>query len=738
MRSLVAIGATAVALYQMVDSYLVELGDDPARPSPASASPSPAPPGSSAPRSSSGCCAPCPTASSCCSSAPAAARRSTQRVQREIFRNDAFDRLRDRACGKDALRRDGRPPGHGRSPATSAPTGSASTTPAAPRSPRCDIVIHSAATVAFDSPARRRRRGQPARPDPHRRRRCSDLGVDAPPRRGVDLLRRRQPPRRGARAAASRRARSSLDVDWRGEVDAARRARSRRRGREPHARAARRASATRPATSSAPPAPRCSPRRPSSCRTRWVERPAGRGRPRPGRRRSAGPTPTPTPRRSASGRSLETAATCPCQIVRPSIIESALAEPRPGWIRGFRMAEPVIISYARGLLKEFPGVPEGIVDVIPVDLVVGAIIAVAAAARPRATAPSTSSRSRPGSRQPAALPRAWSTSCSSWFTEHPLYDTDGQPIVVPEWTFPGRGRVQGQLERAKTLLERAEKVLHGAAAAGQAGRSVSATLEEQRERGRAGARATSSSTAPTPSARRSTASTACSPCWDALDRRRPGRRSASTPGSIDWDHYVHRDPPAVGRRARPGAHHAGRPHRRDPRRPPAPPGAVARAPPGRLRPREHAHRLERGRVVLLARHPPPARDDRLRFVAKTLAEAPSLLALDRKRPRRLPALLLPPLRGRAGRADRRGRRRDVQRRCILTKSFPAAIRRVREHRALGHRTVLITGALDFVVEPLRPLFDDIVVRLARRRPPTARYTGELADVPPTGEAGPRP
>ena len=45
---------------------------------------------------------------------------------------------------------------------------------------------------------------------------------------------------------------------------------------------------------------------------------------------------------------------------------------------------------------------------------------------------------------------------------------------------------------------------------------------------------------------------------------------------------------------------------------------------------------------------------------------------------------------------------------ILTKSFPAAIRRVREHRALGHRTVLITGALDFVVEPLRPLFDDII------------------------------
>ena len=67
-------------------------------------------------------------------------------------------------------------------------------------------------------------------------------------------------------------------------------------------------------------------------------------------------------------------------IIRPSIIESALAEPRPGWIRGFRMAEPIIVSYARGLLREFPGVPEGVTDVIPVDLVVAAIIAVAAEA----------------------------------------------------------------------------------------------------------------------------------------------------------------------------------------------------------------------------------------------------------------------------------------------------------------------------------------------------------------------
>ena len=44
---------------------------------------------------------------------------------------------------------------------------------------------------------------------------------------------------------------------------------------------------------------------------------------------------------------VETQGDMPVSIVRPSIIESALADPRPGWIRGFRMAEPVIISYAR-------------------------------------------------------------------------------------------------------------------------------------------------------------------------------------------------------------------------------------------------------------------------------------------------------------------------------------------------------------------------------------------------------
>jgi fatty acyl-CoA reductase len=54
------------------------------------------------------------------------------------------------------------------------------------------------------------------------------------------------------------------------------------------------------------------------------------------------------------------------------------------------------------------------------------------------------------------------------------------------------------------------------------------------------------------------------------------------------------------------------------------------------------------------------------------------------------------------------------------------------HRDLGHRTVLITGALNFVVEPLRPLFDDIVCATMEKR--DGVYTGGMTAVPPTGEA----
>ena len=67
----------------------------------------------------------------------------------------------------------------------------------------------------------------------------------------------------------------------------------------------------------------------------------------------------------------------------------------------------------------------------------------------------------------------------AYFLEHPLYDTDGQPIVVPEWTFPGRGRVQRQLQRASATLARGERVLAALPVRGRQA-ELGARLEERR------------------------------------------------------------------------------------------------------------------------------------------------------------------------------------------------------------------------------------------------------------------
>jgi fatty acyl-CoA reductase len=67
-------------------------------------------------------------------------------------------------------------------------------------------------------------------------------------------------------------------------------------------------------------------------------------------------------------------------IVRPSIIESTLQEPVPGWLEGVKVADAVILAYARGRTSFFPARPEGIIDVIPADLVANGILMAAAEA----------------------------------------------------------------------------------------------------------------------------------------------------------------------------------------------------------------------------------------------------------------------------------------------------------------------------------------------------------------------
>jgi HAD superfamily hydrolase (TIGR01490 family) len=648
-------------------------------------------------------------------------KRSTveQRATREIFRNDAFDRLRDelgKAGFDEAVAR--------RVQVISGDVGTdglALDETGREALAACDIVIHSAATVSFDSPLDSAVEVNLLGPT-RIVRTLADLGV-TPHMVSVSTCYVAGNRRGDAPEQPVHESPFFVDVDWRAEVDAARRARTdaEANSRTPEMLVGFRKEARRELGAAGTPAlaAKTEQRRSAWVRERMVE--AGRAR-----AASLGWPDAYAYTKALGERALlQSHGDVPVTIVRPSIIESAVHEPSPGWIRGFRMAEPVIVSYARGLLKEFPGVPEGIIDVIPVDLVVAAIIdAAARGPEPEPAIVQVAS----GSANPLRY-RHLVDLVRTWFTEHPIYDLEGQPIVVPEWSFPGRGRVQKQLTRAKSAIEKAESALSALPLRGKQA-EWSAKLEDKREE-----------------AERALGYVelygAYAECEAIYGVDRLLDRFASLDGDdqaafcfdprvIDWDHYVHHvHLPSVVEHARVRT---------------TPGGRTGDSREVRLRrqvldPARHlaAFDLENTLIAsnvvasyswLATRRLP--REDRLRFVARTLAEAPSLLALDRKDRSDFLRMFYRRYEGASVEqleADSAEMFSDL----ILAKSFPAAIRRVREHRALGHRTVLITGALDFAIAPLRPLFDDIVcASLAVDDDGT--YIGELTAVPPTGEA----
>ncbi|KAL6653095.1 hypothetical protein ACP70R_012020 [Stipagrostis hirtigluma subsp. patula] len=127
----------------------------------------------------------------------------------------------------------------------------------------------------------------------------------------------------------------------------------------------------------------------------------------------------------------------PVVIIRPSVIESTLSEPFPGWIQGNRMADPVILYYGKGQIRSFVGNPDCVLDVIPADIVVNATLASMAKGHGRA--------------QPAAAGMHVYHVASSTvnpmlvkdifqymfhhFTRSPLIDASGKPIPVQPIRF---------------------------------------------------------------------------------------------------------------------------------------------------------------------------------------------------------------------------------------------------------------------------------------------------------------
>jgi HAD superfamily hydrolase (TIGR01490 family) len=642
-----------------------------------------------------------------------------QRARREIFRNDAFDQLR-RDLGPDEFdalvdRRvtvvagDVGTDGLGLDEAGRAALAG------------CDVVVHSAATVAFDSPLDAAVEVNLLGPS-RIALTLHDLGV-TPHLIAVSTCYVAGNRRGAAPEEPVHESPFFVDADWRGEVTGARRARedAEADSRTPEALAGFRKEARHELGAAGTPAlaAKTEQRRQAWVKDRMVE--AGRAR-----AASLGwPDAYAYTKAFGERALLQQRGDIPVSIVRPSIIESAWAEPRPGWIRGFRMAEPIIISYARGLLREFPGVPEGTVDVIPVDIVVAAVIDAAAGGPPAEPA---ITQVASGSTNPLRY-RHLVDLVRDWFTAKPLYDSEGQPIVVPDWSFPGRGRVQRQLERAKTTIERAESTLQRLPLRGKQA-LWAARLEEKREE-----------------AERALgyvelygAYAECEAIYgvDRLlaryERLDEADRAAFCfdPRVIDWATYVHDvHLPSVVQHARVRTTPGGRTveNRADRLR------RQVLSPDRQFAAFDLENTLIASNVVasyswLATRRLP--RDDRLRHALRTLAEAPSLLALDR----RDRSDFLRHFYRRYDKAPVAQLDEDVAEmfsHLLLAKSFPAGIRRVRDHRALGHRTVLITGALDFAIGPLRPLFDDVVcARLDTR--PDGTYRGELTDVPPTGEA----
>ncbi|MDP9465580.1 MAG: HAD-IB family phosphatase, partial [Actinomycetota bacterium] len=377
----------------------------------------------------------------------------------------------------------------------------------------------------------------------------------------------------------------------------------------------------------------------------------------------------------------------------------------------------------RGLLKEFPGVPEGTVDVIPVDIVVAAIIAVAALGptdAPRITQVAS------GGINPLRY-KTLVDNVRAWFTEHPLYDAEGQPIDVPEWQFPARGRVKKQLQRAKMITEKTERILQSLPLRGKQA-TWAAKLEDTK----------SDIDRAFQYVQLYGLYTECEAIYqvehlmavheglDAADRA----AFNIDPRSIDWPTYISTvHLPSI-------VHHS---------RAKTKPGKSRNDRDDRLRrsvlsPERHMAAFDLENTLIASnvvesyswlatrRLNVP---ERIRYVLRTLAEAPGLSAMDRR--------------------DRGDFLRFFYRRyedapvsqidedshellthLILTKSFPRGIRRVREHKALGHRTILITGALDFAVQGLRPLFDEIIAAEMTVKP-DGTYSGHLSRVPPTGE-----
>jgi fatty acyl-CoA reductase len=401
----------------------------------------------------------------------------------------------------------------------------------------------------------------------------------------------------------------------------------------------------------------------------------------------------------------------PLIIVRPAIIESSFAEPHPGWIQGSRMVDPIIMAFAKGILREFPINPESLVEIVPVDHVVNATLAAAA----RKPEESEVFQVASGERNPLRF-RDLYDQVREYFLKNPLRDSGGRPILIPEWSFPGRRAVERRLKAELAGLKVAGKVA-ARLPEGHMVADVRQRIARAEKRARMslyyshiyGAYGDMASTF-------STARTAA--LFEALppDDQREFPFDITNLRWRDWLQGTHL--PAL----------TTRPSRKK---------------------RKKAVEEEAGEVAaifdvdgtivgsnvvsyyawLKMREIPPV--VRPLWVAAFLPKIPYYWALDKVSRAHFNRAFYKNYAGwKPTRAKHLGQESFAG--FTLSRIYPDALACLRMHKQMGHRVVLLSGALDFLLDPLKDLADDVLC--ASLQEENGSYTGELSGAPVAGEA----
>ncbi|HIT74517.1 MAG TPA: HAD-IB family hydrolase [Candidatus Avipropionibacterium avicola] len=174
----------------------------------------------------------------------------------------------------------------------------------------------------------------------------------------------------------------------------------------------------------------------------------------------------------------EVGAEIPVSVVRPAIVESSWKHPYPGWIEGFKMAEPLILAYGRGDLPEFPASPDSVVDIVPCDHVVNATLAVCAT-RPEPGKPEFY-HVNSGARNPLTFSELYGH-VRNYFLAHPFAGGDKGIPSLPVWKFPGAAAVEKVLSTTERRHKVGEAVLRRMPR-GEVARSLAKTLDKTRTR----------------------------------------------------------------------------------------------------------------------------------------------------------------------------------------------------------------------------------------------------------------